>query len=105
MPTRSPALLRPLVRKVSNRALATLVNPQLKQHMADWEEALSKSEWFAGHEFTAADIQMSFPLEAAAARGGLEDGHPKAMAFLDRIHARSAYQRALEKGGPYTVGR
>ena len=52
-----------------------------------------------------ADIQMSFPLEAAAARGGLEQGHPKAMAFLERIHARPAYARALEKGGPYTVGR
>jgi glutathione S-transferase len=48
---------------------------------------------------------MSFPLEAAAARGGLESGHPKAMAFLERIHARPAYQRALEKGGPYSVGK
>ena len=105
MPKRAPALLRPLVRKVSNQALTTLVNPQLKQHMAFWEGELGKSEWFAGSEITAADIQMSFPLEAAAARGGLEQGHPKAMAFLERIHARPAYNRALEKGGPYTVGR
>jgi len=105
MPKRAPALLRPLVRKVSSQALATLVNPQLKQHMAFWEEELAKTTWFAGNEFSAADIQMSFPLEAAAARGGLEDGHPKAMAFLERIHARPAYQRALEKGGPYEVGR
>ncbi len=101
MPKRAPALLRPLVRKVSNQALTTLVNPQLKQHMEYWEGELGKSEWFAGNEFTAADIQMSFPLEAAAARGGLEQGHPKAMAFLERIHARPAYARALEKGGPY----
>ena len=105
MPKRAPALLRPLVRKVSNQALTTLVNPQLKQHMAFWEAELAKNEWFAGSEFTAADIQMSFPLEAAAARGGLEQGHPKAMAFLERICSRPAYQRALEKGGPYTVGR
>ena len=105
MPKRAPALLRPLVRKVSSQALTTLVNPQLKQHMAFWEEELSKTTWFAGNEFSAADIQMSFPLEAAAARGGLEQGHPKAMAFLERIHARPAYQRALEKGGPYEVGR
>jgi len=105
MPKRAPALLRPVVRKVSSQALTTLVNPQLKQHMHFWESELSKSEWFAGAEFTAADIQMSFPLEAAAARGGLEQGHPNAMAFLDRIHARSAYQRALEKGGPYEVGK
>jgi glutathione S-transferase len=105
MPKRAPALLRPLVRKVSNQALTTLVNPQLKQHMAFWEGELGSSEWFAGNEITAADIQMSFPLEAAAARAGLDQGHPKAMAFLERIHARPAYQRALEKGGPYTVGR
>jgi glutathione S-transferase len=105
MPKRAPALLRPLVRKVSNQALTAFVNPQLKLHMDFWEGELSKSEWFAGDAFTAADIQMSFPLEAAAARGGLEHGHPKAMAFLDRIHARPAYQRALERGGPYAVGR
>jgi glutathione S-transferase len=105
MPKRTPALLRPLVRKVCNQALTALVNPQLKQHMAFWESELGKSEWFAGSEFTAADIQMSFPLEAAAARAGLEEGHKRAMAWLERIHARPAYQRALEKGGPYTVGR
>jgi glutathione S-transferase len=105
MPKRAPALLRPIVRKVSTQVLTALVNPQLKQHMAFWEAELSKTQWFAGDEFTAADIQMSFPLEAAAARAGLDQGHPKAMAFLDRIHARPAYQRALEKGGPYTVGR
>ena len=70
-----------------------------------WEGELAKSDWFAGSEFSGADIQMSFPLEAAAARGGLEQGHPRAMAYLERIHARPAYARALEKGGPYAVGR
>jgi glutathione S-transferase len=105
MPKRAPSLLRPLVRKVSNQVLTALVNPQLKQHMAFWEEELGKSEWFAGNEFSAADIQMSFALEAASARAGLEEGHPKCMAFLERIHARPAYIRALEKGGPYQVGR
>ena len=103
MPRRAPALLRPLVRKVSNQALTTLVNPQLKQHMAYWEGELGKTEWFAGNEFSAADIQMSFPLEAASARGGLEQGHPKAMAFLEKIHARPAYKTALQKGGPYEI--
>jgi len=105
MPRRAPLLLRPVVNKIAGQALATLVEPQLKQHMAFWETELNKSEWFAGNEFTAADIQMSFPLEAAASRAGLAEHHPKAMAFLDRIHARPAYQRALEKGGPYTVGK
>ena len=105
MPRRAPALLRPLVGQIARQALTTLVDPQLKQHMAFWETELNRSEWFAGDVFTAADIQMSFPLEAAAARASLRDHHPKAMDFLKRIHARPAYKRALEKGGPYTVGK
>lgn len=105
MPKRGPALLRPLVRKISHQALTAFINPQLELHMAYWESELGKSTWFAGEEFTAADIQMSFPLEAAAARAGLDQGHPRAMAFLKRIHARPAYVRALEKGGPHMVGR
>ncbi|QUS37552.1 glutathione S-transferase [Tardiphaga alba] len=105
LPKRAPLLIRPIVNAVSAKALATLVTPQLRQHMAFWESELGKSEWFAGNEFTAADIQMSFALEAASARGGLESGHPKAMAWLARIHARPAYQRALEIGGPYEIGK
>ncbi|WNV07341.1 glutathione S-transferase [Tardiphaga sp. 709] len=105
LPKRAPLLMRPVVNAIAAKALNTLVDPQLKQHMAFWEGELSKSEWFAGNEFTAADIQMSFPLEAASARAGLEQGHPKAMAWLAKIHARPAYQLALEKGGPYSVGR
>src|SRR4051794_16490645 len=105
LPKRAPLLMRPVVNAIAAKALNTLVDPQLKQHMAFWEGELSKSEWFAGNEFTAPDIQMSFPLEAASARAGLEQGHPKAMAWLAKIHARPAYQRALEKGGPYSVGR
>ena len=105
MPRRAPMLLRPLVNAISKKVLDTMVDPQLKSHMAFWEGELSKTEWFAGNDFTAADIQMSFPLEAASARGGLAQGHPRAMAFLARIHARPAYQRALEKGGPYSVGK
>ena len=65
------------------------------------EGEIGKSEWFAGSEFTAADIQMSFPLEAAASRGGLDAARPKLHAFLERIHARPAYQAALAKGGKY----
>ncbi|MGM4920960.1 glutathione S-transferase N-terminal domain-containing protein [Tardiphaga sp. 813_E8_N1_3] len=105
LPKRAPLLMRPVVNAIAAKALNTLVDPQLKQHMAFWEGELSKSEWFAGNEFSATDIQMSFPLEAASARAGLEQGHPKAMAWLAKIHARPAYQRALEKGGPYSVGR
>lgn len=105
MPKRAPLLMRPFVNAISGQALTTMVNPQLRQHMAFWEGELAKSEWFAGAAFTAADIQMSFPLEAASARAGLDANYPKAMAWLQRIHARPAYIRALDKGGPYTVGK
>jgi glutathione S-transferase len=105
MPRRAPMLLRPLVNAISTKALDTIVNPQMKRHMAFWESELAKSECFAGDAFTAADIQMSFPLEAASARAGLAQRHPNAVAWLERVHARPAYQRALEKGGPYSVGK
>jgi glutathione S-transferase len=104
-PKRAPVLMRPFLAPVFNQMLAKLVTPQLKQHMAFWESELAKSEWFAGDEFSAADIQMSFPLEAASVRGGLDGNYPKAMAWLERIHARPAYNRALEKGGPYQVAK
>ena len=101
MPKRAPALLPPLVRKVSNQAMTAFVNPQLKLHMAFWESELSKSEWFAGDAFTAADIQMSFPLEAAAARGGLDQGHPEGDGVsrpdscAARLSARAGKRRAI----------
>jgi glutathione S-transferase len=104
-PRRAPAVLRPLMKLAFAPLLSKIVEPQLKQHIAFWEGELSKCEWFAGNEFSAADIQMSFPLEAASARAGLDEKYPKAMAWLERIHARPAYNRALEKGGPYQIGR
>jgi glutathione S-transferase len=105
IPARLPIFMRPVGRAIAKGANTTLLDPQIGSHFMFLESELGKREWFAGADFSAADIQMSFPLEAAAARGGLEQGHPRAMAFLERIHARPAYNRALEKGGPYTVGR
>ena len=79
-----------------------MVDPNLKRQLDFMEGELGKSEWFAGGEFSAADIQMSFPVEAAKQRAGLNAGRPKLMAYLARIHARPAYRRALERGGPYS---
>ena len=98
-----PALLRPLVRKVSEGAQKSFVDPQILQQLNYFEAELGRHEWFAGDSFSAADIQMSFPLEAAAARGGLDKKWPKVSAFLQKIHDRPAYQRALEQGGPYQL--
>ncbi|NQE64673.1 glutathione S-transferase family protein [Caulobacter sp. RHG1] len=100
LPARAPGLMKGLVKSIANKAQAGFVDPQIKAHVDYWEAELSRSEWFAGSAFTAADIAMSFPLEAGAARGGA-GSRPHVKAFLDRIHARPAYQRALERGGPY----
>lgn len=101
MPQRAPGLVRGLVRAVSNSALKGFVDPQLESHFDYWEAELGKSAWFAGDDFSAADIMMSFPIEAAADRAGALEGRPRLAAFLKAIHARPAYQAALAKGGPY----
>jgi glutathione S-transferase len=100
-----PFFVRPIARGVCSKVLRTFVEPQLKTHQKFMEDELEKSTWFAGKEFTAADIQMSFVIEASAARGGLDHTRPKLMAWLERIHERPAYNRALEKGGPYELLR
>jgi glutathione S-transferase len=98
-----PFFIKPIVRAIARRAYDSFIDPQIKLHLDYLEGELGKSTWFAGNEFTAADVQMSFPLEAAAARAGLDARRPKLMAFLDRIHARPAYKRALERGGAYEL--
>lgn len=101
-----PAVLRPLVRKVGSTMQARLTDPQLIIHLRFWSDTLRQGNgWFAGKAFSAADIMMSFPLEAAAARVGLGEEHTPVRDFLDRIHARPAYRRAVETGGPYELLR
>ena len=97
-----PFFAKPIARGISAKVLERMVEPNLKRQLDFMEAELSKTEWFAGSEFSAADIQMSFPLEAAAQRAGLNASRPKLMAFLKRIHARPAYQAALQRGGPYS---
>lgn len=101
MPKRAPGLLKPVVKGVSARAQEGFIDPQIAVHTAWWESTLSRSAWFAGDTFTAADIMMSFPIEACAARLPFGTDKPRLAAFLASIHARPAYQRALERGGPY----
>lgn len=105
IPRGVPALIRPVARLIANGALRAVVTPNIERQLDLMESELGKSSWFAGDKFTAADIQMSFPLEAAASRGGLSASRPKLMQWLERIHARPAYQRALERGGKYELLR
>jgi glutathione S-transferase len=100
---RMPFFARPIARGISSKFKKAFLAPQIRQHLDYLEGELGKHPWFAGDEFSGADIQMSFPLEAAAARGGLDASRPKLMDFLQRIHARPAYQRALERGGAFTL--
>ena len=104
LPQGVPALIRPLVRAVAQRVNERLIDPQLRTHLDYWEGELGRSTWFAGEELTGADVQMSFPLEAAAARAGIALG-PRVSQFLERIHARPAYRRALAAGGEFQLAR
>jgi glutathione S-transferase len=98
-----PFFAKPVAKAIAQKVKSTYILPQIAQHLAYMEAELGKRAWFAGDEFTAADIQVTFVLEAAAARGGLGDNYPKLAAFLKRVHARPAYQRGLERGGKYDL--
>ncbi|HEV7689639.1 MAG TPA: glutathione S-transferase [Hyphomonadaceae bacterium] len=100
MPDNAPWLLKPIVRSIARQGEARLADPQIATHLTYIDTELAKHEWFAGRDFTAADIMMSFPLEAASVRAHAKS-KPMIKAFLEKIHARPAYQTALKKGGPY----
>jgi glutathione S-transferase len=87
----------PLFGKVAQKR----IQPMTDTHLDHVEAHLASRPWFAGDTMTAADIMMSFPLEAARSRGGLDQSRPATIAWLDKVHARPAYQTALAKGGPY----
>ena len=97
-----PFFAKPIARGIAAKVKAMMIEPNLKPQLDFMEGELARSEWFAGAEFSAADIQMSFPVEASAMRAGLDASRPKLMTFLKKIHARPAYRRALERGGPYS---
>ena len=99
-----PFFVRPVARGIADKAMQRFVGPQLKTHLGYIENELGAYRWFASDRFTAADIQMSFPLEAAVARAGAHVG-PNIHSFVERIRARPAYQRALAAGGPFEPGR
>lgn len=100
--TKTPLLIRPVAKLISASVRKLLISPQYKTHLDFLEGELSKHEWFAGGEFSAADIQMSFPIEAAMSRGGLKN-RPKLMAYLNKIHSRPAYKEAIKRGGEFAI--
>ncbi|MCG3189273.1 MAG: hypothetical protein LKCHEGNO_01564 [Burkholderiaceae bacterium] len=101
-----PFFVRPLLNKVADTVMASFVTPNITRQLAFMEAELSTRAWFAGSEFSAADVMMSFPLEVAVVRGGLDAAtYPRLTDWLARIHARPAYQSALQRGGAYTILR
>lgn len=99
-----PFFVKPVAKGIADQVTKAFIGPNLKRLMAFLEAELQGREWFAGAAFSAADIQMSYPLEAAAARGVFTaQTHPRLAAWLERIHARPAYAKALATGGPFNA--
>jgi glutathione S-transferase len=94
---RMPFFARPVARVIAGKALQGFVMPEIARNLDYLEQELTVAPWFTGDQFTAADIQMSFPLEAAVARGGLDSTRSRLMDFLERIHQRPAYARAMAR--------
>ena len=100
-----PFFVKPIVKGIAAQVHKAYIDPNVTSLLAFMEAELAQREWFAGDAFTAADVQMSYPLEAAAAgrAGFTAQSHPRLHAWLTRCQARPAYQRALAAGGPYSV--
>lgn len=100
-----PLPMRPFGALIAAGVQGRFLDPRIAEALDFAESELDGRPWFAGDAFTAADVQMSFPLEAAAARGGLGGRYPNLAGFLERAQGRPAYRRALERGGPYELMR
>jgi glutathione S-transferase len=98
-----PLLLKLVLGRIPllGKSATKRIQPMIDVHLDFVERSLSDRPWFAGDRITAADVMMSFPLEAARSRAGLSSSRPNTIAWLERVHARPAYQKALEVGGPY----
>jgi glutathione S-transferase len=95
-----PFFVRPIARALCNTVQAKLIDPNVSNSMEFMEKHLASHNWFAGKNLTLADFQMSFAVEAVLSRGVDANKYPRLAAYRDRLNARPAYQRAIEKGGP-----
>jgi glutathione S-transferase len=101
--SKMPFFAKPVAKGIAAKVRGGYLEPNVKRNLDFMEATLAKSRWFCGNDLTAADIQMSFAVEAAEVRTDLKTHYPHLRAYLQRSHALPAYQRALEKGGPYTI--
>jgi len=100
----APFFIRPILRKIADGVDKAFINQQLATHFGYVDRYLAEHDWFAGDEISAADIQMSFPLEAAASKGTISEAYPAVMAYVERLQGRVAYREALRRGGDYAYG-
>ncbi len=98
-----PFFVKPIARGIAAKVREGFIDPTLRDQLDYIEAELSRRPWFAGDDITAADVQMSFPLQVAMARASAGTPRPGITAFLARIEARPAYQRALARGGPFGI--
>ena len=98
-----PFFARPIAKRIVRKVRESYLDHNVKNNLDFMEATLTKTNWFCGNQLTAADIQMSFPLEAAEVRTNLGSDYPKLVGFLARMRARPAYKAALDKGGHYEL--
>jgi glutathione S-transferase len=96
----TPFFVKIIANKIVDKLMAAYYGPIIDKNMDYIESHLAHNPWFAGEQLSGADIQMSFPLEAAVARGNGKH-FPNITKFVEKVHARPAYQAALERGGKY----
>ena len=101
MVSKVPAVIRPIIKFVVSKVKANYLDVRLDKTLSQIELTLSKSKWFAGEQFTAADIVMGYCMEVASVRVGMDDRYPNAQRFLQQMRARPAYQKAMEKNGDF----
>ena len=100
----APFFMKPILKAIAGKVKSSFITPQIETHSAFVNAELGKSAWFAGPELSAADIQMSFPMEALVARGDVGAKIPNVIKFVETIRARPAYKKAIERGGPFKLG-
>jgi len=105
IPKLVPFFIRPFATVISKGVTAKLIGPQLDSHLAFWEMELSRDGYFAGSKFSAADIMMSFPVEAGLSRMTVKGETGSIATWLEAIRSREGYKRALERGGAYAFSR
>lgn len=96
-----PFFVKPIAKGIARTVRKSWINQQIKLHLDYMESEISKTGCFVGNEFSAADIMLSYPVEAASEMGSLS--HPNLEKFLKKIKERPAYKKAIERGGPFQV--